>query len=226
LGLVFEEISPVHYESHGNKDWVRQVKNKAGTTPVVFENSYRLAPMYAYYSGETSYSLNNVYYRQNQYSIDVSETPVQHTKVYYVSKSPKGEEVAFVNDKGTEYYGRFIDNFESYRKLRCEVEANHLKLDTEKKLKLMVFNPYKEDIPLKKLKFAVVYLNDYKRQPNIIPIEVVPIDKNILTLKSNDTLNFTFTLPKPKQKDPGYFRIVISENSLPYGLNGKPIKLE
>jgi len=62
--------------------------------------------------------------------------------------------------------------------------------------------------------------------PNLIPIKVQPEDKNISRLKSNDTTNFTFMLPKPKLKEPGYFRIAISENDLRYGLNGKPIKLE
>jgi len=226
LGLVFEEISPIHYESHGNKDWVQQVKDKAKSNPVVFENSYRLAPMYAYYSCETSFSLNNVFYRQNQYSIDASETEVQHKNVYYVSKSPSGGEVAFINDKGTEFYGRFIKGFESFRKLRVEVDGTVFKLDHKKELVFQLTNPYKTDIPFNKLKFAVVYLNEYKRKPDVNQIMVKPIGTNISTLKSNDTLRFTFRLPQPKLKDPRYFRIAISENDLHYGLNGKPIKLE
>ena len=226
LGLIFEQISPIPYESHGNKAWVQQLRNKAESAPVVFENSYRLAPMYAYYSGDTSYSLNNYHYRQNQYSIDPSENTVQHAKIYYVSRYIKGEELAFTNNKGNEYYGKFIDNFESYRKLRCEVDGDHFSLNKEKELKLKVINPYKEDIPLNKLRFAVVYLNEYKRHPDLVPVEIVAVANNISVLKSNDTVNFTFKLPEPKMKDPGYFRVVISENNLPYGLNGKPIKLE
>jgi len=57
LGLVFEKLFPIHYESHGNKEWVQQIKDKVGDMPVVFENSYRLAPMYAYYSGSTTFSI-------------------------------------------------------------------------------------------------------------------------------------------------------------------------
>ncbi len=226
LIMVFEEISPIHYESHGNKEWVEQVKKKAKGAPVVFENSYRLAPMYAYYSGETSYSLNNIFYRQNQFSIDDSEAAVQHQKVYHIAKSPKTNEVAFVNEEGTEFYGNFIDNFESYRKLRCEVVGDHFELDFEKELTLSVYNPYPEGIPLHKLKFSVVYLNEFKRLPNSVPIKVQTVDENILVLQSNEKTKFTFMLPQPKLNGPGYFRIAISENDLRYGLNGKPIKLE
>lgn len=226
LGLVFESISPIHYETHGNKEWAHQLKVKAKGAPIIFENSYRLAPMYAYHSGEKSFSLNNVYYRQNQYSIDASEKEVQHTKIYYISKSKSGGEVAFTNHEGTNYYGKFIDNFESYRKLRFAVDGTNFKIDTQKELQLHVFNPYSEDIPLKKITFAVVYLNKYKRLPNLVPIKTKLENENILVLKSNDTTNFTFTLPQPKLKDPGYFRIAISENDLRHGLNGTPIKLD
>ena len=51
-----------------------------------------------------------------------------------------------------------------------------------------------------------------------------PSDTTILALKSNDTLNYTFKLLMPKMGDPEYFRIVISENNLPHGLNGTNIK--
>ena len=42
--------------------------------------------MYSFYTGGDSFSLNNLYYRKNQYSIDDSESKVQHKKVLYVSE--------------------------------------------------------------------------------------------------------------------------------------------
>ncbi len=70
IGLIYSPLFPIVYESHGNKDWVNEISSKVGTIPVVFENSYTDAPMYTFYSGNTSYSLNNIRYRQNQFSID------------------------------------------------------------------------------------------------------------------------------------------------------------
>ncbi len=51
LGLIYEPLFPIHYETHGNKAWVGKIQSKAGDNPVVFENSYRNAPMYAFYTG-------------------------------------------------------------------------------------------------------------------------------------------------------------------------------
>ena len=226
LGLVFEPLFPVHYETHGNKKWVRQVVDKIGDTPVVFENSYRFAPMFAFYSGNSSFSLNNINYRQNQYSLGDSENAVQNKKVYYISPYLNNAEVAFTNSDGNHNYGKYIDNFESFRKLRCIVEGDSFTLDMQKEQHLQVYNPYDKDIDIKKLKFAVGYLNDYKLLQDLIPITVKPIGTDISVLKSNDTTNFTFRLPPPKMKDPSYFRIAISENDLRFGLNGNPIKLD
>ncbi|QCW98590.1 glycosyltransferase family 39 protein [Aggregatimonas sangjinii] len=226
LGLVFEPLFPIYYESHGNKKWVQQLKDKVGDTPVVFENSYRLAPMYAYYSGNTSFSLNNINYRQNQYSLDDSERNVQLRKVYYVSPFLKNAELAFENAKGKPYFGHYINQFESFRKLRCIVDGDAFSLDTEKERLVKIFNPYDEDIDLQKLKFAVGYLDDYKQLQEVIPIYVSATDENISVLKSNDTTNFTFRLPPPKTKTPDYFRLSISEKDLRFGLNGKTIKLD
>jgi len=72
----------------------------------------------------------------------------------------------------------------------------------------------------------VIYLNEYKLLQDIIPIRVAPVNKKNSVLKSNDTQNFTFILPKPETKEARYFRISISENDLNYGLNSRAIKLD
>ncbi len=226
LGLIIPALLPIHYESHGNRAWVRELQSKIGDTPVVFENTYRLAPMYAFYTGNSTFSLNNINYRQNQYSIDDSESSMQGKDVFYVSPYLRNEKIAFTNAKGGVYYGKHINNFESYRKLRCYLEDKPFSLDETMSHLIKVYNPYNHDIDIQKLGFAIGFLNDYKRIKDVIPIVAKPTDSEILTLKSNDTTNFTFKFPKPKTLRPGYFRIGISENELRYGLNGNSIKLD
>ncbi|WP_339707225.1 glycosyltransferase family 39 protein [uncultured Kriegella sp.] len=227
LGLVYEPLFPVFYETHGNKQFTNEIRSKAGDIPIVFENSYRNAPMHAFYSGNPTYSLNNIHYRRNQYSIDSSEYEVQHKKIMYISKYAKSGDASFTRINGTIYHGRFIDDFESFRKLRCFIiEEAPLSFAVEKTINFKVFNPYDDNIPIEKIKFGLAYLNSHKQVKEVLPIKVDPTNKNILTLKSNDTTNFTFRLPKPNMKNPGYFRIGISENGLNYGLNGENIKLK
>lgn len=226
LGLVFEPLFPISYESHGNKVWVGALKSKIGELPVVFENSYRLAPMYTFYSGVPSYSLNNMNYRENQYSIDDSEKDMQHKRVFYISPFMPQEKIAFTDVEGQIYYGKYIEDFQSFRKLSCYINQNQIVNDTSAVLTLKVYNPYGEDIDLKKLKFAVGYMNQFKRVQDIIGIRPQTEGKNILTLKSNDTTNFTFKLPATAMEEPAYFRVGISENRLHYGLNGNSFRLK
>lgn len=221
VGLIYEPLFPIVYETHGNKQWVKELKAIAGDNPVVFENSYRFAPMYAFYSGNKSISLNNYMYRSNQYDIDNSESEMQHKKVFYVSQILTEEKLSYSRPTGETFYVKSIADFESFRKLEGYVD----KLPQGYRLK--IFNPYDTDIDLEKLKFGVAFLNDYKEvREHIQPLPEIHPEGDILSLKSNDTSTFTFKLPKTKMKDPGYFRIGISENGLRHGLNIETFKLK
>ena len=122
-------------------------------------------------------------------------------------------------------YGSFIDNFESYRRLQCIIEPEEVEFNTKKTQILKVYNPYRANIDLDKLRFGIAYMNEHRQVRDILKMNVSPEDPKILTLKSNDTVSFTFKLPETDMKKPKYFKIGISENGLPYGLNGKNIKL-
>lgn len=219
IGLVHEELFPLQYESHGNKKWTHDLQSKIGNTPVVFENSYRLAPMYSFYTGNQTFSMNNMHYRQNQYSIDASESKIQHQKVLYVSELMKEGDVKYTRPDGKTVYGNYIDNFESFRKLRCLVEKKDISLGSDEKITLDVYNPYDVDIDLNKIEFGLAYLDNYKKPIDIYDLKTTLLSQKKAVLKSNDTTKFTFKLPKTQMR-PSYFRIVISENGLPYGLNG------
>jgi hypothetical protein len=216
----------VVYETHGNKKWVNKLKSEVGNIPVVFENSYRRSPMYQFYSGGiTTFSLNNIHYRQNQYTIDDSESKVQGKKVAYISKYISKGDFEYENQKGTEFKGVFMDNFESFRKLECIAETELIKLsNTEMVLK--IYNPYEVDIPLEKLRLRVGFLNSYKQLKEIGKVAYTSIDKGTISLKSKDTTNFRCSLTSPKMEDLKYLKFSISENGLQSGINSKTYKVE
>ncbi|MGB5554729.1 MAG: 4-amino-4-deoxy-L-arabinose transferase, partial [Flavobacteriaceae bacterium] len=162
----------------------------------------------------------------NQYSIDSSESRVQHKKILYVSKYIPERDIWYSRANGDTLYAKFIDDFESFRELRCFIDKPLPSKPFEKYLRLKVFNPYSMDIDLKKIKFGVAYLNAYKEKRDIQPITELHQEKNILSLKSNDTTYFTFKLPKSEMIDPEYIKLGISENGLDYGLNGENLKIE
>jgi len=226
VGLIHEPLSPIVFETHGNDEWVDRLEYDVWDIPVVFENSYRNPPMYEFYSNREAISLNNIRYRQNQYTIDNSEASVQHRRVFYATPYKPIPGFTFPRINGKFFYGKYINRFESFRKLKILLESDELEYNLKNTYEMSVYNPYNVDISLEKLKFGMAYLNNYKEVKDVRPVTVSLADTTILALKSNDTVNFTFKLPKTKQKGIKYFRIGISENDLPYGLNSSNIRLK
>jgi len=226
IGLIYEPMSPIHYETHGNKKWVEQFHSKLGDTPLVFENSYRNAPMYSFYSGGVpTYSFNTDMYRRNQYSIDDSEAQMQHKEVLYVSGRITNDDLNMTKKNGHQYYGRLINNFESFRKLKTIVDGP-VTLDFDKKQTFKICNPYNEAIDLEKLKFNVAYMSDFKIVKDRRLIIPRPVDAKISALPPNDTVTFTFKFPETNMEEPRYFRIGISEIGMHFGINGENTKFK
>ncbi|MFT6371149.1 MAG: hypothetical protein ACJAWH_002235 [Maribacter sp.] len=227
IGLVHQPLLfNMYYETHGNKAWVKQVADEAGSTPVVFENSYRNAPMYSFYSKNTSFSLNNARYRKNQYSIDDSEETVRNKEILYISKYSKKGPFRFTKITGNKFVGNYITNFNSYRNLQCIVDIAEDEINFSKSLELKVYNPYGFHIPLTELKFGIAFLDSYKKVTEIKPIIVSTLKQETKALQAKETTYFIMEpLPPSKIGKPAYFRVVISENNLYFGLNGKPIPL-
>tara|TARA_B100000749_G_C18329705_1_gene424446 strand:- start:699 stop:908 length:210 start_codon:yes stop_codon:yes gene_type:complete len=69
-------------------------------------------------------------------------------------------------------------------------------------------------------------MDNYKHPLETLRISPETLLNGITTLKKQDTTVFKFQLPKTKTENIGYFRVVISENDLLYGLNGKPIPVK
>ncbi|GMN09844.1 hypothetical protein MTsPCn9_18870 [Croceitalea sp. MTPC9] len=226
IGLAYEPLFPVVFETHGNKEWVNKVKSEVGDMPIVFENSYRRSPMYQFYSGGiTTFSLNNVHYRQNQYTIDNSEEAVQGKKIAYISLYMNKGDFEYQDIKGGEFKGIYIDEFESFRKLQCYTDNEPIKLSA-KDMVLKVYNPYDIDISLEKLKFRVGYLNSYKQLKETLAIKYQPLEAHTKALNAKDTTKFKFSLPNSNLEDLKYLKFSISENGLQPGINSETYKVE
>jgi len=219
VGLVYEPLFPIVYETHGNRTWVGKITAQAGDIPVVFENSYRMAPMFSYYSGNTSFSLNNVWYRENQYSIDSTEDEVRGKKVLYVSKYLREGDISFTMPDSTLFHGVYMEPFRSYRKLRTAItDLPDIKGGTT--ISFSVENPYSFAIPLGELEYGLVLLDKYKQVNEIVPLETKPEGNKTGDLLPGEIRTFQFTFPQVSLENVAYVKVVISENGLRWGLNG------
>lgn len=67
-----------------NREWVDLLKEKVDGKPVYFENSYRDASKYAFYSGDSVFAFTNVDYRKSQFDLWSWETNLQNREAIVV----------------------------------------------------------------------------------------------------------------------------------------------
>lgn len=223
VGLAYEPLFPVPFEAHGNQAWVERLKVTAAGAPVVFENSYRQASMYRFYSGEPGFSLNNAYYRKNQYSIDDSEAYLQGKRVFLIRIVDRESPHFYIDQSGSRKYGTFIDSFTSYRKLQAGIRPEH-SYEAGSQASYWLYNPYDLPIPVNRLKFGISYMDRHKRVGKIARIEPEVPGRLPAELAPSDSLQFRFRLPGINGV-PGYIRAVTGEQELAFGLNGNTQKI-
>lgn len=225
LGLIYESLFPVPFETHGNKEWVKQVENLSENAPVVFENSYRLPSVYSFYSGQPAFTLVNAYYRHNQYSIDNSEADFQGKRVFYIPIGNRETPYGFLNQKGEKRYGYFIPDFYSTQKLTAGLLPDPQKSGTRQS-EFWINNPYEFDIPLDSLQFGIAYLDRFKKVIQIKEVKPVKPESHSQKLKSGDSLFFQVRTPKKLPDNPSYLRAVVKRKRLLWGLNGASQKIQ
>ncbi|RNC92556.1 MAG: 4-amino-4-deoxy-L-arabinose transferase [Allomuricauda sp.] len=224
--LVNDRLLPIYFETHGNKNWVGQLKSEINGIPAVFQNSYRRASMYAFYSGSASFSLNTTEKRQNQFTIDDSESRIQGKKIAYIAKNVEGHDFEYSKCDGTVIQGKFIPSFRSYRRLWCTVPDTPLTKEHLKNLEIALYNPYQEDIFRKDLDLYVAYLNKYKEPIELKKMERCNWQNESPYVKAEDTCLIKCAIPPPEDKNVHYIRLGISEHGLKAGINSKTLKLE
>ena len=86
--MAFEQLSPIHLEPHGVKEWSDKISTIANGKPVLFIDSYQRAALYEFYSRETGLSYNTLSYRPNQYDFDTRWTSINKDSVFVISSKP------------------------------------------------------------------------------------------------------------------------------------------
>lgn len=223
LGLVYEPLLPISYEAHGNESWTAALKDKVGNAPVVFENSYRNAAMYAFYTGNKTHSLNSVQYRQNQYNIDGSEIDMMGKKVAYISKDSLGSDFSFQKTKEVLYYGKWITNYPGLSRLKSTVTAL-----SKDRIEFSIYNPYAHKVALSDFKTGLAFLNAYKQFKIIEPIELslTEAQKKTSYILPGKSIRLSGKVRKPNDfSNFSYLRLSFAPHSLPFLLGNEHIKI-
>ncbi|HYC28193.1 MAG TPA: hypothetical protein VEB42_05240, partial [Chitinophagaceae bacterium] len=112
-----------------NDAWATAIKQKANGRPVFFTDSYQRAAKYWFYSGETTFSLNTVDYRRNNYNFWPLEESFMNKRAYAIYQGKKQDYYhdSIYTAKGI-FLGREIERYFSFSRIRI-IPQSKLKIE-------------------------------------------------------------------------------------------------
>lgn len=118
------DIKPLPFvskdEFHKNNEWATAIKEKAAGLPVVFMDSYQRASKYWFYAGDTTFSLNTVHYRRNNYNFWPLEERLQGKRVLLVHDVRDGVFMDSLPTDKAPMFVHVVDSFYSYAQIEIE----------------------------------------------------------------------------------------------------------
>lgn len=228
--LLVVHIIPHKYvvgsEFHNWDTWTEEIKEKADGRLVVFSGTFQRPAKYSFYTGgEFAHSLNQVWYRKNQYDL------------WGYTDSIRGKDIALfrggyskdsVHTSTSESYTvRYIDNFQFYDHLPVLIEEDVLEgqVSDTSTINVRLVNPTNDSIDLRKQNHLSprFYLSFYNGEKFSEHRKLPFID---MVLAPSDTVEYKMEFKNPKEEGVYSCYVGIVNNSLWPGFNGKPFQLK
>ncbi|WP_316789950.1 ArnT family glycosyltransferase [Pedobacter frigoris] len=205
----------------GTKQWAAQIKEKAGTFPVIFTDSFQVPSRYNYYTYSTKgFGYDSRYYRKNQYDIWPLEDSIRNRKAYYVLSQSHGDHVkqdTIATDKGM-FYGVWINKVRTYQKIAINLSEvpEAWKRGETKKVTLEITNPYHEPVSLgnagEEWKCFLEY--GFKKDGNFVYFKTFTADVSQLIIAPNATVRVGGMMKIPEE--PGKYKLIFSLRTEPF----------
>ncbi|MDT8414122.1 MAG: glycosyltransferase family 39 protein [Flavobacteriaceae bacterium] len=233
FALVFPKVSPIDHEVHWTASWPKELYEKSGGKSAVFYDSYKNAALYAFYSGLDAFSLNSLYSRENQYSIDDSEEKVQGKDVmlvYTLDSLPADFSMLARRKKNKDkfFHASHFDDFESFRKAYISLHSESIGLkNSDLTFELVIGNPYNRDIHVQQSDFTGVFFNERKRvlEESGLNFSTDFPQKILLKAGEKRRIDGNVTFQKPGHAEAKFLTITFAEKGFLPGYQGEPIPI-
>lgn len=217
----------------GTEEWAGQIKEKAGTSPVIFTDSFQVPSRYNYYTRSTlGFGYDSRYYRKNQYDIWPLEDSLRNKKAYYVMQDSFGDSTAqdTINTSKGVYYGRWLDKVRTYQKVRINplYDIHRLRPGEQFSCTVYISNPYGETISLgnagEKWKCYLEY--GFKKDGEFGEFKPFITDMENIKIAGKQSVHVTGAITAPD--GPGKYKLVFSLRTEPFagGRNSDMITVE
>lgn len=175
-----------------NTAWIPELQKASEGYPVVFENSYRDASKYTFYSGELAYTFTDVKYRKNQYDIWDWEKNLHNQKVFMVGAADwECTGCTLLKPPRKTYLVKVIDSLQISQKV--ELEASNLvpssKVGAIAKLELEIRNPYKHDVHLDRGNMPIEAKAIFAKDGVVLDQRIMDLELYSPIFPKGDTLN-------------------------------------
>ncbi len=159
--FLLVEVIPnrvLHNHFFRGKAWATGIQQAAKESPVVFVNSYDKAARYSFYTQEVSHSLNNIYWRKNQYDHWNYDHLLHKDTVFMVSTHPIEGFALLDFDDPQKHYGKQYQNLRIYPNICLQfadtITHNILRY---RELPLTISHSYAPSIILNESTFLEIY---------------------------------------------------------------------
>jgi len=212
-----------------NKDiWATQVEEVAGNRPVIFMNKYQYPSVYRFYSGNTSFTRNNVFYRRNQFDVWPLEEELEGKSVILTRWGSQRDSLKIMSTVfgETPYYD--ISRYCSFNRLKIEIldKTNESVAGGNFRITIRIQNPTVTRVNLDcecDLPPLLMYslVND-KRKTRTYTVDPQP---ELNSLEPGEEILVEVSLDAPEE--PGMYSLMVSFGSeiLIPGINGRPAEL-
>jgi hypothetical protein len=220
--LAVPSLSPVVLEPHWADSWIPEVREKTDGSPLVFVNSYQNASIYNFYTGIDTHSYGIPYGRKSQYSLLDTEAKLQGKSVFAVGKQLK-DHTKLTHKMGRDLYGMPIDSFKSFQRIKTTVDLKALDMapGDEIRVPFELINTYDRSLSFEKVHLIGMFQN--RRKEVLVQFKLnLPDLKNLKPLETR-RLEAVFTVPEPFEEEVVTFRIGVSFENLPAGLQGNKV---
>lgn len=210
---------------HGYKEMAGEIKTKAGGRQVAFMNSYQKAAEYQFYTGQSSFSLNNMAGRPDQYNLWDNESKAQGKEVMLFYNYNIGWQETFQTSVGP-VWPLAISSFHSASNIRISFADKQLKAHPGQRLTVNLSFSLRDgsevDVEADKGSAFLSYMlyNGRKRVA----------DSNTTFRVSNKMLmnkeTCTIIVDSPKKKGKYQLFLAVGLGLLPQSINSNPITIE
>ncbi|WKK66015.1 ArnT family glycosyltransferase [Lutimonas zeaxanthinifaciens] len=222
--FAFPSISPVPLEPHLSMQWIPELKMKTESRPLVFVNNYSEASLYNFYTGVQTHSYSILKGRKSQYDLLDFEENMQGSNIYSVSKY-KSDLPEIASRTGRIYYGKPIDNYHTFEKVKCVMDKNQLNIvQGLNTIEFTLTNDYERTIVFDHVDLVGVFQGSKNKIILTVPLQAAKIDPIEANEKRKITASFNLTeMPSSEMLT---FRIALDFYKLMEGFQGNKVRVE